>query len=60
MLCMTCRYYEHEDGHDEDKGNCHRYPPKVTFDPNTAEVLIVWPMVDLIDWCGEHEDRGDA
>lgn len=55
---MSCRFFEHDPEEPQmDKGNCHRFPPQVSFDPDEATVLVIWPVVDWLDWCGEYQPQ---
>lgn len=37
-------------------GQCRRYPPSLSNDPET-EIVGKWPCIDEDNWCGEHEPR---
>lgn len=51
--CGTCRFADTIVGDDSVRRfDCHRYPPGPVFDGR--EPVMVWPQVDLDDWCGEH------
>lgn len=54
-LCMSCKYFEREDGHDPDEGNCHRNPPVANWDCEDGYAVTAWPVVEWMDWCGEWE-----
>ena len=55
--CSMCRYFNEVDTDDiEIKGECRRRSPKVQTqlsieDPMTFDAK--WPMVNVLDWCGE-------
>ncbi|CAG4883244.1 protein of unknown function [Georgfuchsia toluolica] len=46
LRCETCEYLEL---HDNNEGNCHRYPP--VFIENSH---WKFPHVSIHHWCGEH------
>lgn len=54
-ICLTCRFFEREDEHAMDEGNCHRYPPQCQW--NDGEMVVMWPVVDWADWCGEYQQQ---
>jgi hypothetical protein len=57
--CITCAYFERDADSEEDadKGTCRRNPPGVAYDPEEGIGLTVWPLVDFLDWCGEHREQ---
>ena len=55
--CMTCRYFEHDEMHELDEGNCKRNPPVACFDVENDCCVTAWPLVTWMDWCGEHKAR---
>lgn len=57
---MTCRYFERDDGHDVDEGNCKRMPPTACFDADDDCCVTAWPLVVWTDWCGEYAARDDS
>lgn len=52
--CMTCAFFEHDNEHEADEGNCKRHPPVACFDHEDGIAVTVWPLVTWMDWCGEH------
>jgi hypothetical protein len=48
-----------ESDEDADKGTCRRNPPGVAYDPEEGIGLTVWPLVDFLDWCGEHREQAN-
>ena len=55
--CMSCAFFERDDGQEIDQGNCKRYPPHACYDPEHDCGVSVWPLVVWTDWCGEHITR---
>lgn len=56
--CETCSYFV---DHGVD-GTCHRAAPQPVQDLDQFSSVgmidrkIIWPVVDHLDWCGEHPD----
>lgn len=51
--CWRCRWFD-EDPLDNEGGICRRRPPVVLSEEEGW--AIVWPGVELLDWCGEFEE----
>lgn len=54
-ICRNCIFFQrNRQNPNALKGTCQRYAPKPeTVLVEGAAVLISWPVVALIDWCGE-------
>jgi hypothetical protein len=59
-ICLTCRYFEQEEFHDTDEGNCHRMPPTVAWDVDDGCALTLWSVTEWTDWCGEWSGKEDV
>jgi hypothetical protein len=46
--CVDCKFYGHEF---DCSGFCYRYPP--TVEPGTDGDIMVRPLPNQKDWCGE-------
>jgi len=52
--CSMCRYFNEVDTDDiEIKGECRRKPPVVIKSESHWEPVSKWPIVNVLDWCGE-------
>lgn len=57
--CEMCKFFEPNEPSD---GECRRHAPAVvTQDINDkiSRRLAVWPVVEIVDWCGEFEPGRD-
>ena len=51
--CDRCRWWLHTEAHDDDRGDCRRYPPVL----KDIDGLADWIETDQIDFCGEFRPR---
>ena len=49
MECKNCKYFTRDE---KEKGECHRYPPKVLL-VKIDDIMQVWPIVNEDTFCGE-------
>lgn len=53
--CWRCRFFVRDDDAQDEGGFCQRFPP--TCACNDGELLVMWPGVEALDWCGEFSDE---
>lgn len=57
--CGSCRFSDPVlFGEGEMVLQCRRYPPTMTISEHEGETGLGtcgWPVVDAVDWCGEHQ-----
>lgn len=51
--CELCRWWLHTEAHDDDKGDCRRYPPTIVDAEGFGEWIETYPT----DFCGEFRPR---
>lgn len=65
--CETCRWWKPNEGSEyaDDNGaplmgDCRRRAPALWSFESTRSYLTgepIWPVVDNVDWCGEHQPK---
>lgn len=50
-MCRTCAFRDQEEGY----YICRRLPPQYVI--SEAGNAVLWPTVNLDDWCGEYKRR---
>jgi hypothetical protein len=60
-ICASCIYWMVETNvRQATSGHCHRFPPHVFANPETATIVQKFPTTERTQWCGEWADDSDA
>ena len=61
-LCGSCRFWHmipRGNGAPSNEGRCKRHAPRpVIHKKDGRPSEIIWPTMDIMGWCGEHETAG--
>lgn len=55
--CWRCRWFDRDEDFEADEGFCRRFPPVLIDADEDGEVIVAWPSVGILEWCGEFEDE---